>query len=42
LLPLPGTSLVHQLLAAVEADGLGGEGIRSLVKALEKLARVRV
>jgi 3-hydroxyisobutyrate dehydrogenase len=41
-LPLPGTSLVHQLFAAVEADGLGGEGIQSLVKALEKLAGVRV
>jgi 3-hydroxyisobutyrate dehydrogenase len=41
-LPLPGTSLVHQLFAAVEADGLGGEGIQSLVKALEKLAGVTV
>jgi len=41
-LPLPGTSLVHQLFTAVEADGLGGEGVQSLVKALEKLAGVRV
>jgi len=41
-LPLPGTSLVHQLFAAVEADDLGGEGIQSLVKALEKLAGVQV
>lgn len=41
-LPLPGTSLVHQLFAAVEAEGLGGEGIQALAKALEKLADVRV
>jgi 3-hydroxyisobutyrate dehydrogenase len=41
-LPLPGTGLVHQLFAAVEADGLGGEGIQSLVKALEKLSGVQV
>ena len=36
--PLPGTALVHQLFAALEADGLGDEGTQSLVKALEKLA----
>ena len=39
-LPLPGTALVHQLFAAVEADGLGSEGTQALVKALEKLANV--
>ena len=36
--PLPGTALVHQLFAALEAEGLGEEGTQSLVKALEKLA----
>jgi 3-hydroxyisobutyrate dehydrogenase len=40
--PLPGTSLVHQLFAAIEADGLGAEGTQSLVKAVEKLAGVQV
>jgi len=41
-IPLPGTSLVHQLFAAVEAEGLGAEGTQALVKALEKLAGVEV
>jgi 3-hydroxyisobutyrate dehydrogenase len=36
--PLPGTALVHQLFAALEAEGLGEEGTQSLVKALQKLA----
>jgi 3-hydroxyisobutyrate dehydrogenase len=36
--PLPGTALVNQLFAAVEADGFGGEGTQALVKALKKLA----
>ena len=36
--PLPGTALVHQLFAALEAEGLGGEGTQALAKALEKLA----
>jgi 3-hydroxyisobutyrate dehydrogenase len=36
--PLPGTALVHQLFASLQADGLGGEGTQALVKALEKLA----
>jgi 2-hydroxy-3-oxopropionate reductase len=40
--PLPGTSLVHQLFAAVEAEGLGAEGTQALVKALEKLAAAEV
>jgi 3-hydroxyisobutyrate dehydrogenase len=40
--PLPGTSLVHQLFAAIEAEGLGTEGTQSLVMALEKLAGVEV
>ncbi|MDZ4278993.1 MAG: 2-hydroxy-3-oxopropionate reductase [Dehalococcoidia bacterium] len=38
--PLPGTALVHQLFAALEAEGLGEEGTQALVKALEKLANV--
>jgi len=33
---------VHQLFAVMEAEGLGGEGIQALAKALEKLAGVRV
>jgi 3-hydroxyisobutyrate dehydrogenase len=41
-IPLPGTSLVHQLFAAVEAQGLGVEGTQALVKALEKLASAEV
>jgi 3-hydroxyisobutyrate dehydrogenase len=41
-IPLPGTSLVHQLFAAIEAEGLGAEGTQALVKALEKLASVEV
>jgi len=36
--PLPATALVHQLFAALEAEGLGEEGTQALVKALEKLA----
>ena len=41
-LPLPGAALAHQLFAAVEAEGLGGEGVQALAKALEKLAGVQV
>jgi len=40
--PLPGTALVHQLFAALEADGLGEAGTQALVKALEKLANASV
>ena len=40
--PLPGTALVHQLFTAVEGQGLGGEGTQALIKALEKLAQVKV
>jgi 2-hydroxy-3-oxopropionate reductase len=36
--PLPGTALVRQLFAALEAQGLGEAGTQALVKALEKLA----
>ncbi len=39
-LPLPGTSLIHQLYHAVESRGLGEEGNHALVKALEWLAGV--
>ncbi len=39
---LPGTSLVHQLFAAVEAQGLENEGTQALVKALERLANAEV
>ena len=41
-IPLLGTGLVHQLFAAVEAEGLGAEGTQALVKALEKLAGTEV
>lgn len=41
-LPLPGTSLVHQLFAVVEAEGCEAEGTQALVKALEKLANTTV
>lgn len=41
-LPLPGTSLVHQLFSAVEAAGMGEKGTQALITALEKLAEHRV
>ena len=41
-LPLPGVALAHQLFAALEAEGLGGEGVQALAKTLEKLAGVQV
>jgi 3-hydroxyisobutyrate dehydrogenase len=41
-LPLPGTALVHQLFASLEADGLGEAGTQALVKTLEKLGNVAV
>ncbi len=41
-LPLPGTSLTHQLYQAVETRGGGGEGNHALVKALEALAGIEV
>ncbi|MCL6519180.1 MAG: NAD(P)-dependent oxidoreductase [Armatimonadetes bacterium] len=37
-LPLPGTSLVHQLFRAVEAAGMGEKGTQALIIALKKLA----
>jgi 3-hydroxyisobutyrate dehydrogenase len=40
--PLPGTALVHQLFAALEAEGLRDAGTQALVKALEKLANAQV
>ncbi len=39
---LPGTALVHQLFAALQAHGEGQEGTQALVKALERLAKVEV
>jgi len=41
-LPLPGLALVHQLFASVESTGCGEEGTQALLKALEKLANVKV
>jgi len=37
-LPLPGTSVVHQLYSAAEAWGLGEKGTQALIAALEKMA----
>ncbi|PIU66520.1 MAG: 2-hydroxy-3-oxopropionate reductase [Armatimonadetes bacterium CG07_land_8_20_14_0_80_59_28] len=37
-LPMPGTSLAHQLLRSVEAEGLGEKGTSAFIRALEKLA----
>jgi 3-hydroxyisobutyrate dehydrogenase len=39
---LPGTALVRELFAAVEADGHEGEGTQALVKALEMLSGATV
>ncbi len=36
-LPLPGTALVSQLLAANQAAGEGREGTQALVKTIERL-----
>ncbi len=41
-LPLPATSLVAQLFASIEADGLKESGTQALVKALEKMGDVKV
>jgi 3-hydroxyisobutyrate dehydrogenase len=41
-LPLPATSLVHQLFAALEAEGLREEGTQALIKTLEKLGNTSV
>jgi len=40
LVPLPGTALVHQLLAANQAMGEGREGTQALVKTIERLANM--
>ncbi len=40
--PLPGVALVFQLYRSLQAHGLGSEGNHALVKALEKLAGIRV
>ncbi len=41
-LPLPGTGLVRQLLAANQAAGEGREGTQALVKTLERLGNLNV
>ncbi len=41
-LPLPGSSLVHQLLTANQAAGEGREGTQALVKTIERLASFTV
>ena len=38
--PLPGTSLVHQLFAGLEAEGRGEEVTQALVRTLEKLGNL--
>ncbi len=37
---LPGASLVHQLLTAVEADGGGDDGTQSLIRLIERMSGV--
>ncbi len=39
-IPLPGVSLVSQLLASNQAAGEGSEGTQAMVKILERLARI--
>ena len=39
-LPLPATSLVHQLYASLEGEGRGEEGTQALVRVYEKLAGI--
>lgn len=41
-IPLPATSLVHQLFAAIQADGRGSKGTQALINALEKLANIEI
>lgn len=40
-LPLPGTALVHQLLAALEAEGRGSDGTQALLTLYERLSSPR-
>lgn len=40
-LPIPGTALVSQLLAANQAAGEGREGTQALLKTLERLAGIK-
>lgn len=39
--PLPGTAAVHQLYAALEAEGRGDEGTQALISVFERLAGLR-
>jgi len=41
-LPLPGTALVHQMLRAVEAEGMGDKGTQAAIVAMEKLAGAKL
>jgi 3-hydroxyisobutyrate dehydrogenase len=41
-LPLPGTSLVQQMLRIVEAEELGEKGTQAAIVAMEKLSGIRV
>lgn len=41
-LPLPGTALVRQLFAAVEAGGFEADGTQALIRALENMAGTEV
>jgi 3-hydroxyisobutyrate dehydrogenase-like beta-hydroxyacid dehydrogenase len=41
LVPLPGTSHVHQLLASLEAEGRGEDGTQALFTLYERLAALR-
>ncbi len=41
-LPLPATSLVHQIFRIAEAEGLSEKGTQALITAMEKVAGVKV
>jgi len=41
-LPLPLTSLIHQMYYSLQNSGEGGSGTQALAKALERIAGVEV
>jgi len=41
-LPLPGTSLVHQIFRIAEAEGLSEKGTQALIMAMEKIAECKL
>ena len=41
-IPLPVTSLIHQMYYSLQCDGEGNSGTQALVKTLERLTGVQV